>query len=217
MTLLIQMLFTDPHTYFGLVLALLVSVVIHELAHGWVAIKLGDRTPIETGHMTFNPLVHLGWFSMIWLLVVGLAWGQMPYNPNNLRGRHSVAWVALAGPAINLLIAFITLTGVAALEKHPLQLSSEMHYVQENVMKLLFFLGIYNVILAGFNLIPIPPLDGSAALATFNRGYADAAGNPNNQQMWFILMIGLFFASPYIGAVLVAAARRYVEFAIAIF
>ena len=210
MQLMIQLLFKEPHTYFGLVLALVISIVIHELAHGWVAIKLGDRTPITSGHMTLNPVVHLGWFSIFWLLIVGLAWGQMPYNPSNLRGRYGVAWVALAGPAVNLLIAFITLTGVAVLTNHPLQLSDEMSHIQENLLKLLFFLGLYNVILAGFNMLPVPPLDGSAALATFHRGYGDAVANPNNQQLWFGAMIALFIFSPYIGGFLVTAAQAFV-------
>ena len=81
------------------------SICLHELSHGWAAIALGDRTPIESGHMTFNPLVHMGGMSLVAFALIGIAWGAMPINPARLRGRYAEALVALAGPAMNLVLA----------------------------------------------------------------------------------------------------------------
>lgn len=61
------------------------SIVIHELAHGFAAISQGDRTPISQGHITLNPVVHMGWPSLIFLVIAGIAWGQMPVNPSKFR------------------------------------------------------------------------------------------------------------------------------------
>lgn len=59
----------------GYALIVIFSITLHELAHGWAAIWQGDRTPIETGHMTWNPLVHMGWASLLMFAIVGIAWG----------------------------------------------------------------------------------------------------------------------------------------------
>ena len=71
----IEQLSTDPQYFFAVCITVVLSVCLHELAHGIVAIWLGDRTPIETGHMTLNPAVHMGWMSLVLLLVAGIAWG----------------------------------------------------------------------------------------------------------------------------------------------
>src|SRR5262249_8984123 len=85
------------------------SIVLHELAHGWAALWCGDRTPIETGHMTWNPLVHMGQMSLLMFALVGIAWGQMPVDPSRFRGRYDDAKVALAGPLMNLALAITAL------------------------------------------------------------------------------------------------------------
>src|SRR5687768_7769180 len=56
------------------------SIVLHELGHGWMAIRLGDRTPLETGHMTWNPVVHMGMYSLVVFALIGIAWGMMPVD-----------------------------------------------------------------------------------------------------------------------------------------
>lgn len=142
------------------------SIVLHELGHGWAAIRAGDRTPIETGHMTWNPVVHMGGMSLIVFAVVGIAWGAMPVNPSRFRRRHDDAMVAFAGPAMNLSLAIVSvllavawgvLTAVASIPD-PLG---------HNVF-IFFHLGaMLNVVLFLFNLAPVPPLDGSRILASF--------------------------------------------------
>jgi Zn-dependent protease len=94
----IQSLQSNPRFFFAVVITVVVSITIHELAHGVVAVWRGDRTPIDEGHMTLNPAVHMGPFSIIALLVAGIAWGAMPINPSRIRGRFGEALVAAAGP-----------------------------------------------------------------------------------------------------------------------
>ena len=144
-----------------LVLILMFSAIVHEVMHGIAADKLGDPTARYAGRLTLNPLPHLDPFgSVILPLVLVLtgspvffAWAKpVPYNPYNLKpGRFSEAIVAGAGPAVNLLLAIIfglvIRLGVAP------ALSS-----------IFFLIVVINVMLCIFNLIPVPPLDGSKVL-----------------------------------------------------
>ena len=94
----------------GWVFWVIFSICLHELAHGWAAIWQGDRTPRETGHMTMNPMVHMGGASLIVFALVGIAWGLMPTDPSRYRwGRRGRIAVAAAGPLMNLLIAVVSL------------------------------------------------------------------------------------------------------------
>ena len=113
-TFFIQYLF-DPASqlFFGcVVVTVIISIVLHELAHGWAAIWQGDDTPRQMGHMTADPMVHMGGFSILMLVLVGMAFGLMPVNPRNFRSRYGDALVSAAGPAMNFLLAFIALTAL---------------------------------------------------------------------------------------------------------
>ena len=154
----------------------IVSIVLHELAHGWTAIRLGDRTPIETGHMTPNPIVHMGPMALIFLLMLGFTWGSMPINPSRIRGRHGDAIVAAAGPAMNLALAIVCMilgaVWIALAGGHWLaSVNLAGQPIFENLST--FFLAgvMINVILLLLNLIPVMPLDGSRIVASFHRGY----------------------------------------------
>jgi Zn-dependent protease len=168
--MLIQDAFRDQGFFFAVVITVVVSICLHELAHGAVAIWLGDRTPIESGHMTLNPAVHMGLFSVIALLVAGIAWGQMPINPERLRGRYGEALVAVAGPVSNVLLALLALTGLALWIRHTGGIIPR-GTPGGNAQFLLWVFGFVNFNLALFNLIPIPPLDGSKVLENFSAGY----------------------------------------------
>ncbi|MEK7504801.1 MAG: site-2 protease family protein [Patescibacteria group bacterium] len=141
---------------------LIMSVVIHEVAHGYAAEALGDSTARLQGRLTLNPLAHLDWFGsvilplMLSLLPGGLVFGwakPVPYNPYNLRGgKWGPALVAAAGPASNLfLMAFF------ALFLRLFAWSGPVIYLASSIV-------LVNLALAIFNLIPVPPLDGSKIL-----------------------------------------------------
>jgi Zn-dependent protease len=138
---------------------LVMSVVIHEVAHGYAAYALGDPTAKLAGRLTLNPLKHLDWFGSLimpaLLIFAGLpviGWAKpVPYNPYNLRGgKWGPAWVAIAGPASNFVLASIFgLLARFLLASQPLAAS------------LCAFVTLINLTLCFFNLIPVIPLDGS--------------------------------------------------------
>jgi Zn-dependent protease len=153
----------------GLVIAFLVlSLALHEVAHGWVALQRGDTTARDLGRLSLNPMVHI---DPIWTLVVPLVtyWtsgfifgGAKPVPVNYYRLRHplrDMALVAIAGPLTNLLLGvlFMVLWKAAVFTGH-YQETQLLPRVLENV-------AFFNVLLAVFNLIPIPPLDGSRVMA----------------------------------------------------
>lgn len=195
----------DRFYFLAVVLTVVVSIVLHELAHGWAAIYLGDNTPRRLNRMTGNPLVHMGPFSIIALLVAGLAWGQMPIDHTRMRGRYAEAIVAGAGPAMNLLIAIVTLTAMAGLSvlwnvawMPPGNALvgyfeySGLSLLQQNALRLCAIAGTTNLLLLFFNLLPAPPLDGSHILANFNRRYALFIEDPKNYGVMMLLFIFCF-------------------------
>lgn len=149
---------------------LLMSVVIHEFAHGWMAFHLGDPTAKNYGRLTLNPIKHLDFIGsfVVPLMLFLFSSGQMvfgwakpvPYNPRNLRDqKYGQAKVAAAGPSANLLVA---LTFGLSLRFLPLQFLEA-----SGLLQILGIIVLLNLLLAVFNLMPIPPLDGSKILFDF--------------------------------------------------
>jgi Zn-dependent protease len=174
--LFLQELQDHPRYFFAVCITVVVSICIHELAHGIVAIAFGDRTPIETGHMTLNPAVHMRGMAIILLLVAGIAWGSMPVDRSRLRGRYAGSLVALAGPATNALLALLSIGGLALW----LRYAGPAPDSEPAASSLRFFLlifGVTNIALAMFNLIPVPPLDGSNILAGLSPAFAGMMRN----------------------------------------
>ena len=147
---------------------LLGSVIIHEVSHGLMALRLGDDTAKLAGRLTFNPIKHLdpvGSFIFPLLLIVikspvFLGWAKpVPYNPALLHKdyKYGPLKVALAGPASNLLVA-----GIVALV-----IRLGVSFLNPVTVAFLGFIVFINVLLAIFNLVPIPPLDGSKIIAAF--------------------------------------------------
>lgn len=196
-------------------LVVVVSIVLHELAHGAMAIKLGDNTPNRMGRMTGNPLVHMGPFSIAVLLLMGIAWGQMPIDPTRLRGKYAEAKVAFAGPATNLGLAILALTALGLWgrfgQKPPDKEIMELGSVAAKGYLLLQVCGIYNLILCVFNLMPVPPLDGSHILANFHAGYARLLGNPAHQGIFLFAFFFVFMVSGVIFGPVIRAGMWYVD------
>lgn len=175
----------------------IVSISLHELGHGVAAIWEGDDPPRRTGHMTFNPLVHMGTYSIIAFLLIGFAWGLMPVNPHNFRHRRwGDAIVAAAGPAVNLILAFILLTAAGTVSGLLLAKDGAPQWA-EHLFTFLLIGGWLNLILLALNLLPIPPLDGSRILASFSDPYARLLMNPNASLIGLGIFIMLFWITDF--------------------
>ena len=155
-----QYLFLDPLYFFRFIVIVVISVTLHELGHGWAAIAQGDDTPVKTGHMTANPVIHMGWQSLLLLCFLGMAWGQMPVNPDRFRNaRWGEVIVAAAGPMTNMAVAIISILFLCISAQSPVSnlVSSEFFFMLASV----------NFGLCLFNFLPIPPLDGFYVASEF--------------------------------------------------
>lgn len=188
--LFIQYLFIDPVFFFRVVIIIIFSIVLHELAHGLAAINQGDDTPIRTGHITLNPVVHMGRESIIFLIFTGLAWGQMPVTPAKFRnGGLSNMIVSGAGPLCNFALGllFILLLKMSMMPGLSLIISPEFNYLAARM----------NIMLFLFNLLPIPPLDG---FSVFSEIFPGLRVLERNQLGLFLFMV--IFLIPGFGSVL---------------
>ncbi|MGH7245134.1 MAG: site-2 protease family protein [Phycisphaerales bacterium] len=180
----------SPPLLFAWLFWVIVSICLHELGHGWMALRCGDNTPRALGHMTFNPFVHIPWpWAWIMFGLFGFTWGLMPVNPDRFRGRHDEAKVAAAGPAVNLILAVLCVAGsVAWLFIGP----SVPDNVRQNGAIFFWTGAMINVIGVLFNLIPIPPLDGSRILADFSPSYRRLLYSEHGTMVALLAMMLLF-------------------------
>lgn len=158
--MILSLFFTDPAQALLLCLAIIIVISVHEYSHALAGYLLGDKTAEHEGRLTLNPLAHLDPMGTVLLIIVGFGWGKpVPFNPYNLRwSKWGSAAVALAGPLSNFIMAVIFAAGLSWVAPH---------YGLDNYLTmLLIFLVVYSVGLGLFNLIPIPPLDGSKVLFT---------------------------------------------------
>jgi len=156
---LLNLLLKDPLGFIIIAIPLLYSIIFHELAHGWVAWRMGDPTAKSLGRLSLNPLKHLDPMGTIMLFLVGFGWAKpVPVNFNQLRDkRMGMILVSAAGIITNMLLAFCALFLYRLLALSPSSIPAQ----------LLYYFARINIILAAFNLIPLPPLDGSKILMGF--------------------------------------------------
>ena len=143
---------------------ILIALTFHEVAHGWVAYKFGDPTAKMAGRLTLNPIPHLDPIGTILLFLVHFGWAKpVPVNPAYFQNpKRDLMWVSLAGPASNLLLALFFGLIFRMLLGGGLLRGGEITHV---LIIMLNYAVLINIVLAVFNLIPIPPLDGSKILA----------------------------------------------------
>ncbi len=187
----------DPILLIGLVIGFAVAVTCHEFMHAYVADRLGDSTGRLLGRMSLNPLVHLDVLGTLFLVLVGFGWGKpVPVNYSRLRGgRQGGMAVAFAGPATNFVIA--------AIFALPFRFGAATT-LGVDYAKILAFVVFWNVLLGVFNLIPIPPLDGSKILLGLLP--PQLAWNWSQFEMYgpFLLLLLLFAYPPFSGLLLSA-------------
>ncbi len=138
---------------------LIIAMVIHEYAHARVAVALGDRTPLLMGRLTLNPAAHIDPIGLIMLFLVRFGWAKpVIIDPRNFKKpRRDDILVSLAGPFANLVMAFLALVAL-------LVIKSTMGHLSVGVYQVFQLIIIYNINFAIFNMIPLPPLDGSHVL-----------------------------------------------------
>jgi Zn-dependent protease len=208
------------------VIILVMSVVIHEVMHGFAALWQGDSTAKYAGRLTLNPLKHLDWWGsvvvplmMIFTLGIGFGWAKpVPYNPYNLRDqKKGPALVGLAGPLSNIMLAIIFGLGARFISMNTLakqdillnllsrnyeNLSIAISGSFSSIAFLIFsMVVVVNIFLAFFNLIPIPPLDGSKLLYAI-LPIKEETKMILEQYGFFFLLIFIFLFSNILGTVL---------------
>lgn len=201
--LFIQTFWVNPTLFLTTVAIVIVSVMLHELAHGLVALSQGDDTARVSGDLSFNPIRLISWQSILFLCVAGIAWGQMPVNPTKFRfGKLSSILVFMAGPLANLAIGFLLI------HAYKLVQTGALGYMVSP--KNLLLAAQINLLLFLLNLIPIPPLDGFQVVSEI---IPPLQSLQRSRMALFVLMILILI--PAFGGGLTTMAKAMVAGAIA--
>ena len=169
------------------------SLTVHEFAHGYAALLCGDPTAKYQGRLTLNPLRHLDPFGMLAMLIAPIGWAKpVPVNTRNLKNRrYGISLVSLAGPLSNLLVSFVALL---------IYIKIVFRIAPDSEVLYFFFtlMAIANLGLAVFNLLPIPPLDGSKIFLTLLPYKMQETIWRYEQYGFIVLLFVIFQLSPYI-------------------
>ncbi len=171
----------------------LIALTFHEFAHAWAANKLGDDTPRLQGRLNLNPLSHIDPMGFVFLIVAGFGWGRpVQIDPRNFNSKHSIskaeAIVSAAGPIMNFILAFVFLIIYYLLFSVTNVLDALSVQWQQVIFLVITYTISINIGLGVFNLIPLPPLDGSKILMHF-LPYNGKQWFYNNQQIFYIIFL----------------------------
>lgn len=171
----------------------LIALTFHEFAHAWAANKLGDDTPRMQGRLNLNPLSHIDPMGFAFLIVAGFGWGKpVQIDPRNFNGKYSLskaeAIVSAAGPIMNFILAFVFLMIYYILFKVTNAIGALSMQWQLIIHQIILYTISINIGLGVFNLIPLPPLDGSKILMHF-LPYNAKQWFYNNQQIFYIVFL----------------------------
>lgn len=182
--------------------ALLFAITVHEYAHAQCADSLGDKTARFMGRLTLNPIAHLDPMGALLLVVAGFGWAKpVPVNSRYfVNPRADMIKVALAGPAANLFLCFLAAFMVVLMKRFGV--------LSESVYQLLLWMQLYNVWFAFFNLLPVPPLDGSRLLTELLPGELAWKYGRMIDQYGFYILIALVFTG-VTGAIISPLASGY--------
>lgn len=181
---LLSLLINNPAAFILIAVPLMYAIIFHELAHGYVAYRLGDPTAKHLGRLSLNPLKHLDPLGTLMLFIVGFGWAKpVPVNFSYIRDyRKGMILVSSAGIIMNMIMAFLALL-----------LYSIIDPPQSSILALvLYVFAKINIILAAFNLIPIPPLDGSKILLGFSPSSVQAV-LLRLERFGFLIVIALLY------------------------
>ncbi|APG26684.1 peptidase [Syntrophotalea acetylenivorans] len=178
----------------------LLAIVLHEVAHGYIAERLGDPTARMLGRLTLNPFKHIDPFGLVVLFLVGFGWARpVPVNVLNFkRPRQDMVWVALAGPVTNLILAGLSALFLRLLLLMPLGASQPGGFVSSLAEPLILMAGFslyINLLLAALNLLPVPPLDGGRVISGV-LPEAQARWLARIEPFGFFILILLVFVTP---------------------
>lgn len=179
----------------------MLAIVCHEVSHGYVAWRYGDPTAKMLGRLTLNPLKHIDIFGTLMIFFVGIGWAKpVPVVAENLRNpKRDMIWVAAAGPITNIILATLSaiLLRTLILVGNPAGSASPLSMLIEPVVMMLAFSVYINLLLAIFNMIPLPPLDGGRVLVgllPYRQALALARIEPYGM---FIIIFLVFFTNMF--------------------
>jgi Zn-dependent protease len=193
----------------------LMAITCHEVSHGYIADRFGDNTARSMGRLTLNPLKHLDIIGTLMVFIVGIGWAKpVPVNFNNLRNpKRDMIWVAAAGPITNFILATLSALALRSLVAmgNMIPDAATIQMLLDPIALMLAFSVYINLLLAIFNLIPVPPLDGgrvAVGLLPYRQSMAYARIEP----FGMIIIIVLVFFTNIFGSIISPVLNAGVHF-----